>query len=177
MPAFTEQEFRNALGLFPTGVTVVTARNREDDSLIGFTVSSFNSVSLDPPLILFSVAHTSMSLEPLGRAEAFAVNVLRRAHTEISNRFARAATDKWPDVRHVAGRTGAPVFPFALASFECTHHARYEGGDHEIFVGRVEAFETHREPDPLIFFRGGYRGIEETDADQHVYDALALHGW
>lgn len=156
------RELRRALGCFATGVTIVTAPSA-DGHPIGVTVSSFNSVSLDPPLVLFSIARDARSLPVLRAAEAFAVNVLGHDHAELSNRFARpidaADGSKWDGVEYAEGFGGAPVIPGAVACFECTPYARYDGGDHEIFVGRVTRHRSDPELAPLLFFRGGYHAV------------------
>lgn len=150
--------FRGALGLFTTGVTIVTAAH-PTVGLVGFTANSFNSVSLDPPLVLFSVAKTSKSLTPLLDAPGFAVNVLRRDQRDLSNRFARSVDGKFESVPFTIGRNGAPIFPDAIAAFDCVPHASFEGGDHIIVVGRVTGLEHDSEGDPLLYFRGRYRAI------------------
>ena len=163
IPVIESREFRNSLGMFVTGVTVVTTSSPDGDP-VGVTVSSFNSVSLDPPLILFSIAHDSASLVSLREASGYAVNVLAADQVEISNGFARAGSDKWAGVNYEDGLEGAPIIPGALAVFECVPYAIYEGGDHEIFVGRVVEHRSSPDADPLIFFAGGYRRLEPPTA-------------
>lgn len=154
----TATDFRRSLGCFATGVTIVTAPTVEGPP-IGMTVSSFNSVSLDPPLILFSIAHTARSLEELRRAPAFAVNVLAADQIELSNRFARPSDDKWVGIEFEPGHGGAPLFPGSAGSFECEPYAVYDGGDHEIFVGRVLHHRADSEATPLLFHGGSYREL------------------
>ncbi|MDQ0392519.1 flavin reductase family protein [Labrys monachus] len=154
------QRFRGALGLFATGVTIVTASHREA-GLIGITANSFSSVSLDPPLVLFSVANTARSLKAFLEAPGFVVNVLRRDQRALSSRFARQGEDKWAGVAYTAGRFGAPILPDTMAAFDCLHYAQYEGGDHRIIVGRVVAMEHNVEGEPLLFFGGRYRALGE----------------
>jgi len=156
--AFDAREFRNALGHFPTGVVLVTAPVDGREPL-AMTVSSFNSVSLDPPLVLFSIARTAPSLAALLAAPRFAISVLRHDQSDLSTRFAFARDEKWDGVEPVLGETGCPLIRPCLASFECTHFAHHEGGDHLIIVGRVERFDTAPEGDPLVFFRGSYHHI------------------
>ena len=153
------REFRNSLGMFVTGVTVVTTTGA-DGGPVGVTVSSFNSVSLDPPLILFSVGHDSASLASLREASGYAVNVLAADQVEVSNRFARSGGDKWAGVSYEVGLEGAPVIPGSLAVFECLPYAIYDGGDHDIFVGKVVEHRSNSGAEPLIFFSGGYRRLE-----------------
>ncbi len=152
--------FRGALGLFATGVTVVTARH-PDAGLIGITANSFSSVSLDPPLVLFSIANTARSLPAFLEAPGFCVNVLRKDQRALSSRFARQGGDKWEGVDHITGRFGAPILPNTMAAFDCLHYAQYEGGDHRIIVGRVVDMEHNIEGEPLLFFGGKYRALGE----------------
>lgn len=152
------REFRRALGQFATGVAVISAPGRDGEP-VGITVSSFNSVSLEPALILFSVARSAGSLPALRAAPGYAVNVLREEQEQLSNRFARPRTYKWSDVRHTPGVASAPVIEDTLACFECEPYAEYDGGDHLIFVGRVVRFRLMSDGDPLLFFRGRYCGI------------------
>jgi flavin reductase (DIM6/NTAB) family NADH-FMN oxidoreductase RutF len=152
--------FRGALGLFATGVTVVTASHPEA-GLIGITANSFSSVSLDPPLVLFSIANTARSLPAFLDAPGFCVNVLRKDQRALSVRFARGGADKWEGVDYAAGRFGAPILPNTMAAFDCLHHAQYEGGDHRIIVGRVVDMEHNIEGEPLLFFGGRYRTLGE----------------
>lgn len=155
------REFRNSLGMFATGVAVVTAKGA-GGSPVGLTVSSFNSVSLDPQLILFSIDHASASLPVLREASGCAVNILSADQKELSNRFARAGGDKWEGVEFEIGLEGSPLLPGSLAVFECTPYAIYEGGDHDIFVVKVERHHSvGQSADPLIFFSGGYRVLRQ----------------
>lgn len=152
---FDGAALRRALGHFTTGVTVVTAA-RVGAAPIGITVNSFNAVSLAPPLVLFSVARHCRSLPALRRAPAYAVNVLRDDQRELSQHFAGAHGAKWADVRWQAGVTASPLLEPVLATFECEPFARHDGGDHEIFVGRVVALTHDEQAQPLVYFRGGY---------------------
>lgn len=156
--AFDERDFRNALGHFPTGVVVVTAETDGRDP-IAMTVSSFNAVSLDPPLVLFSVGRNAPSLPALLAAENFGISVLRHDQTDLSSRFAGGRGEKWADLAPVLGATGCPLIGPCLATFECAPFAVHEGGDHLILVGQVLRFEIAEEGEPLVFFRGGYHAI------------------
>jgi flavin reductase (DIM6/NTAB) family NADH-FMN oxidoreductase RutF len=151
---------RSAFGRFATGVTVVTARAAAGE-LIGITVNSFSSVSLDPPLVLFSIDKRCASLPGLRAAPGLAVNVLGRDQEDISGRFARAFTDKWTGILHRPGLAGAPLLDGAVACFECSPWAVYEGGDHLIFVCRVERFDCDIEKPPLLFYGGRYADLIE----------------
>jgi flavin reductase (DIM6/NTAB) family NADH-FMN oxidoreductase RutF len=177
--AFEQRSFRDALGLFPTGVAVVTTITGEG-TRVGTTVSSFNSVSLSPPLVLFSIARTANSITSWEAAETYAINLLHEHQDAISTRFARALTHKWEGLQPVVGQTGALLIPGALASFECESYARYDGGDHLILVGRVRALATANvgDPRPLIFYRGSYQRIERAHAVETPRDLdYLLHGW
>ncbi len=154
------RSLRNSLGMFATGVTIVTAAD-EEGSPVGVTVSSFNSVSLDPPLILFSIGRSVRSLNVLRAASGYAVSVLSAGQTELSRRFASQGIDKWTDLELEFGVVGAPFIPGAIACFECRPYAVYDGGDHEIFLGRVVRHHSHPTAPPLVFFGGGYRRLQE----------------
>lgn len=157
-PRNDQRAFRRALGLYATGVAIVTARIDTDD-LLGFTINSFSSVSLEPALILFSASKNLRSLEKLAQASAWAVNVLSKDQAELSTRFARSGSDKWSGVDWVGGHRGVPVLPGAIAVFECEPYARYGGGDHDILLGQVIKFNTSTAHSPLVFFGGSYQDI------------------
>jgi flavin reductase (DIM6/NTAB) family NADH-FMN oxidoreductase RutF len=179
-PSFTGREMRDALGLFPTGVAVITAQAPEGERL-GATVSSFNSVSLDPPLVLFSLARTAKAIAAWEAMSHFAVNILGEHQSEISTRFARALTDKWEGLSpRPANRIGAPLIRDALAWFECATWARYDGGDHIILVGHVLHLERIAAPSPrpLVFSGGRYRRLDGEAAIETPAEASQwLHGW
>ncbi|MEP9355156.1 flavin reductase family protein [Xanthobacter sp. KR7-65] len=149
--------FRRTLGAFATGVAVVAAEG-EDGTLVGMTMSSFNAVSLDPPLVLFSVARTALSLPALRAARAYGISVLARDQEDLSTRFARPHAEKWAGVTHLRGHGGAPLIAEAAAHLECVPHAIHDGGDHEIFVARVVAHRA-APAEPLIFHAGRYRTL------------------
>jgi flavin reductase (DIM6/NTAB) family NADH-FMN oxidoreductase RutF len=176
---FTSDTFRRALSLFPTGVAIVTTRS-PDGERIGVTVSSFNSVSLAPPLVLFSIARTARSIEAWNAAETYAVNVLAEDQSDVSSRFARASADKWSGIGAAQDDIGSPTIPDALATFQCRSYARYDGGDHLILVGEVTGFShpASGAPRPLLFFRGRYRQLDperliDTPPGMEHY----VHGW
>lgn len=147
-------EFRRALSCFATGVAVVTALDADGEKA-GMTISSFNSVSLDPPLVLWSIADDSYSYNVFMEAEYFAVNVLAMHQKELSSRFAQRGANKFEGIECREGLHGVPILPDYAACFECRIEHRYEGGDHKIIVGRVLRMED-RETDPLIFYRGRF---------------------
>jgi flavin reductase (DIM6/NTAB) family NADH-FMN oxidoreductase RutF len=154
-PSFSAQEFRTALGMFATGVTIVTART-VDGTVIGLTANSFNSVSLDPPLVLWSLAQGAGTL-PLFRAGShYAINVLANDQKELAERFAVKGADRWSGVQFVQGAGGAPLLEGAAATFECFNRSRYEEGDHVIFVGEVERCSWRPGASPLLFHGGRY---------------------
>lgn len=149
------RDFRRALSQFPTGVTVVTTVTPDGDP-IGVTASSFNSVSMDPALVLWSVDKGAFSAELFRTAEHFAVNVLSTDQMAISNRFASRGEDKFKDTDWSAGVGGSPVFPEVSARFECRTWNVYEGGDHLIIVGEVLGYHYDADRAPLVFAKGGY---------------------
>lgn len=153
------RQFRTALGRFATGVAVITAKGA-GDAPIGMTMSSFNSVSLDPPLVLFSVDRRAHGLPAILAAEGYGVNVLGHDQQPLSDRFARAGTDKWAGVTHRSGHADAPLLDGAIAQFECAPHSVHEAGDHVLVLARVLRFAC-RDEAPLIFFGGRYRGLAE----------------
>lgn len=152
------RSFRDALGCFATGVTVVTAMG-PDGTPIGLTANSFTSVSLDPPLLLVCIASNAGSAKILRDAERFAVNVLQIGQQPTSNRFAGKGEDRFAATPWEKGEFGTPVLNGSLSSFECAAEAVHDGGDHFILVGRVlkAIFEPRR--DPLLYFRGKYRKL------------------
>ncbi|MEQ8667104.1 MAG: flavin reductase family protein [Rhodospirillales bacterium] len=156
--SFDAIKFRQALGTFATGVTVVTAR-APNDELLGVTVSSFNSVSLDPPLVLFSLDRRASSVGAYEAASHFAVNVLDRSQIELCEKFAQPLSDKWNGVAFEDGAGRAPVLPGSLAVFECRAWATYDGGDHVIFVGEVVNLRARHDGSPLLFHGGAYKSV------------------
>ena len=164
-PIRDHREFRDALGSFPTGVAVVTASDGAGGH-VGVTANSFNSVSLDPPLVLWSLAKTSRSRDAFHQAGWFAINILCAAQVDLSRRFATSGTDKFADVETVPGLGGVALLPGSAARFQCRTYAVYEGGDHEIFVGEVVDFDYSGRA-PLVFHRGAYaRAVKHENEDQ-----------
>lgn len=148
------RELRRALGRFATGVTVVTTRDA-GGTPVGLTANSFSSVSLDPPLILWSLDNGAASLPVFRAAEWFAINVLGSHQQHLSNQFARTAADKFEGVEYEDGLGRSPVLIDSLACFECTVYDKVLAGDHTIFLGKVERL-THREGVPLLYSSGRY---------------------
>lgn len=146
--------FRKALGSFATGVTIITTTG-PDGGDIGVTANSFNSVSLDPPMVLWSLARNSGSLAAFEAAGHFAVHILAADQEGLSNRFASRGIDKFEGVTVERGAGEVPLLTGCNARFQCRSVYRYEGGDHVIFVGEVVAFD-HRAAPPLLFHGGRY---------------------
>lgn len=166
---------RNALGSFATGVTVVTTR-AADGKDIGRTANSFSSVSLDPPMILWSLAKTSSSFEDFRQAGHFAVHILSADQSDISGLFASKKEDKFEGLAVERGEDRIPLLKHCAARFECRTAYQYEGGDHIIFVGEIIGFE-HSSTPPLVFHGGQYgrliRHAGETTSFEKKRDSLS----
>ena len=152
--AFSERQFRDALAQFATGVTVIAAR-RPDGRYAGFTANSFNSVSLDPPLVLWSLNRRAESLAAYQRAERYAINVLAHDQVDLARRFSRPHADRFEGVAFRLGAADAPLIEGCVAWFECRHHAMQRAGDHVLFIGLVETCERRRGAG-LVFHHGRY---------------------
>lgn len=159
-PARDSRAFRDALGLFATGITIVTTRARNGEP-VGLTVNSFNSVSLDPPLVLWSLMLGSPSEEAFRACSHYAVHVLGDHQEALSTRFAGSREQRFAGLQTASGLGDSPLIEGCLARFECRNDIQYAGGDHLIFVGRVERFERGA-GHPLLYFGGGYRGIDRS---------------
>ncbi|WP_238455854.1 flavin reductase [Azohydromonas lata] len=153
-PALDPRAFRAALGSFATGVTVITAR-AADGTPVGLTANSFNSVSLEPPMVLWSLARKSLSLPVFAQAQHWAVHVLAADQEALSTSFARSGTDKFAGLAMEDGLGGVPLLEGCAARFQCRTAFQHEGGDHLIFVGEVLAFDR-AERAPLVFHAGRY---------------------
>lgn len=151
------RDLRWMLGHFATGVTVVTAKC--SDGYECLTVNSFNSVSLSPPLILFSIHKASSVLPVFEKAALIGVNVLGDCHRELSSRFAGKERAKWKDSDARIGTNGCLLLKGAIARMECEPWAIHEGGDHKVFICRVESFDYDEAGRPLLFFRGNYHSL------------------
>jgi flavin reductase (DIM6/NTAB) family NADH-FMN oxidoreductase RutF len=154
-PGFSPKEFRAALGMFATGVTVVTART-DEGGVVGLTANSFNSVSLDPPLVLWSLAQGAASLPAFSTGSHYAINILSAGQKELAERFARKGADRWSGVSFTEGLGGAPLLAGSAATFECFNRSRYIEGDHVIFVGEVERCSWQPGASPLLFHGGRF---------------------
>jgi flavin reductase (DIM6/NTAB) family NADH-FMN oxidoreductase RutF len=166
--SFDTRVFRNALGCFPTGVTLITARTA-DRHPIGVTVNSFTSVSLDPPLILWCAHRRSHRFETFANAEAFTVSVLDATHEEVSLRLAKPGEHRLDGIPLIPTESGAPALADALAVFECRREAVYDGGDHAVLLGRVVQYAFRYVGAPLVFFRGRYHSFSPTFSE---FDSL-----
>ena len=179
--AFSTREFRDALSSFATGVTVVTCLDASGDP-VGATASSFNSVSMDPPLILWSITKTAYSSDAFINAKHFVVNVLSAEQVDVSNKFARSGIDKFADIAVERGIGGVPMLLGSITSFECESWATYDGGDHEIIVGQVKGLRG-KAGSGLVFYRGAYATAEaiptlspvETNDVSHFIDNYLLY--
>src|ERR1700746_996542 len=149
------RDFRNALGTYATGVTIITATGA-DGKPYGLTCNSFASVSLNPPLVLWSLVLYSSSLSIFQNASHFAINVLGVTQQALANKFAKSSDDKFAGVDWTSGLGGAPLLAESVANFQCRSVNRYYGGDHVIFLGAVEAY-CYNGKEPLLFARGRYR--------------------
>lgn len=161
---------RGALGSFATGVTIVTT-NHEGRN-VGLTANSFNSVSLDPPLVLWSLAKKSSNIDAFMNTGAFAVHILSSDQEDLSNRFATPGIDKFEGIETEGGRDDVPLLRDCAARFECQTAYRYDGGDHIIFVGEVLEL-SHSEKEPLLFHQGKYArktGQSSEQADENRRD-------
>jgi len=152
-----EAEFRHVLGHFVSGVTVVTMRN--GNAYHGLTVSSFCSLSLQPPLVLVCIDRRYISHELIANAGVFAVNMLAEDDEALSSHFASREPDKFATVAHHLGQTGVPVLDTALATLECQLVHQYPGGDHSIFVGEVIAANARDDVGPLVYYRSKYHRL------------------
>lgn len=151
-------ELRRAFGDFATGVTIITTAVPNGE-FFGMTANSFSSVSLEPPLVLFSLDRNADCYDAFESTDRFAINVLSAEQKEISTQFSTKDIDKWEGVKFTLGNSDCPLIEESLCVFECKIHARYPGGDHVIYVGKVEemhALEEVQERGPLLFFRGAY---------------------
>lgn len=141
--------------MFATGVTIVTARTLTGE-LIGLTANSFNSVSLNPPLVLWSLSQGASSLSAFSTGSHYAINILAADQKELAERFASRRADRWLDVAFTDSECGAPLLTGAAATFECFNRSRYEEGDHVIFVGEVERCQHHGGMSPLLYHGGRF---------------------
>ena len=152
--SFDPKAFRRALGLFATGVTIVTTR-AADGTPVGITANSFNSVSLQPPMVLWSLAKNARSLASFSECGYWNVHILSNEQEALSNRFARAGEDKFAGMALDQSANGVALIPDCTARFQCRNAFQYEGGDHIIFVGEVIEYDASQRP-PLLYVTGDY---------------------
>ena len=151
----TAQAMRSALGLFATGVTIVTTR-APDGSMMGLTANSFNSVSLHPPLVLWSLSLKAGSLQAFLQAKHYAIHVLSVEQQKLAERFSSKLSDRFRDVEPRDGIGGVPILPGCAAVFECSNRSQYPEGDHVILVGEVLACHHDASRSPLLFHGGKF---------------------
>ncbi len=154
-PNFSPSEFRTALGMFATGVTIVTAR-AEDGTLVGLTANSFNSVSMSPPLVLWSLARAAGSMAAFSTGAHYAINILGADQQDLAKQFATRQGDRFAGVQFSLSANGAPLIHGAAATFECFNRSQYAEGDHVIFVGEVERCTYQAGASPLLFHGGKF---------------------
>lgn len=157
-PQHDSRALRNALGRYATGVTIVTAID-PDGHPIGLTVNSFAAVSLEPALVLWCLDNHSHNLEAFRRASHHAINILAADQQDLSNRFATWPADRFVGLPWQPGLGGAPLFPGCCATFEIVNETEHAGGDHTIFIGRVERFSETPDIAPLLFHAGRYAAL------------------
>jgi flavin reductase (DIM6/NTAB) family NADH-FMN oxidoreductase RutF len=154
--------FRQLLGCFPTGVAVITTRSA-DGQPAGLTCNSFSSVSLEPPLVLFSLRKASSLVGAFSEADGFAINILSQRQDALSGRFASSKiADKFEGVAWHPGPLGMPLIDDCLASFECSVHARHDAGDHYVFIGEVKHMSGGPADQALVFYKGAYMMLAES---------------
>jgi len=157
-PAVEPLQFREALGHFASGITVITSHH--EDEPVGFTCQSFYSVSMEPPLVSFSVMARSLSYPKIRQAGRFAVNILSGDQQSISNQFAQRGNDKWRGIDWQTSPLGNPLIAGSLHWLDCEIHAEHTAGDHLIVLGEVKALNMSKaESTPLLYFRGQYHSL------------------
>lgn len=166
MSAFEPKELRQVFSQFPTGVTIITTRSDEGEP-IGMTASSFNTVSIDPPLILWSIDKRSLSLEVFKTCTFFAVNILSDHQIALSNKFSGRGEDKFSGVEYSEGECGCPLIKNTLAQLICKNWNVYEAGDHLIMVGEVVKYYLTENARPLVFSQGSYA---QANPHYHTFD-------
>jgi flavin reductase (DIM6/NTAB) family NADH-FMN oxidoreductase RutF len=162
---FSGADFRRALGVFATGVTVITTRGADEDDLFAMTANAFSSVSLDPPLVLVCVMEGSAGNAAIARNGLFAVNILSAEQEAISNFFARRdrprGREAFHEIPHGFSVTGAPILHGTVAHLDCRLEATHKAGDHVIFIGEVLGLGVDDEARPLLFHEGRYSLVRD----------------
>ena len=159
MKDFTSRELRNALGCFATGVAIVTTTHEGKPT--GMTINSFASVSLDPPLVLWSLAESAALYDVFLNAESYNIHILAENQQDLSNQFATPDIDNYQGLSWKEDDRGIPFLPGCLARFHCEKDALHEGGDHKIIVGRVIEIAREVEDKPLLFAQGKYSNLKD----------------
>lgn len=163
--SFTARDFRNVVGRFPTGVSIVTTR-ASTGRLSGVTVNSFSSISLEPALVSFSLAKSLRSFGDFIEARHFAINILGDDQHDISASFAQPGANKWANMNPHFGPMGSPLIRPSVAAFECEKFAHHEAGDHVILLGKVLHFEIGEKTDPLVFFCSRYHRLSSNETSE-----------
>lgn len=158
---FDARAFRDTLGLFVTGVTIITTRS-DSDEWVGITANSFNSVSLTPPLVLWSVGNQARSLQAFKTAQHFAVHILHQDQIALSQHFAKSNPDKFKGLEVHEGRGGIPLFENCAARLECRAHSQHQAGDHTLFLAEVIEFTSDKNARPLVYHGGQYAELSDT---------------
>lgn len=153
-----QRDLRSALGRFPTGVAVVTALDA-NGLAVGLTISSFNTVSLEPPLIVWSLQLDSRNLQTFDTTQTYAINVLSAQQTDVSNLFAASLARPFDAVAWAPGLAGVPLLAGCCAWFEVDNFQQLDGGDHRLYLGKIQRFAADPTPTPLIFHDGNYRAL------------------
>ncbi len=186
MAGIDTRSLRNVLGCYATGVAVMATRTPAMEH-VGVTVNSFSSLSLDPPLVLFSLVKTAGILAHFQQAAHFSVNILSHKQEALSNMFARPSTATWDSVDHAEGEDGCALIAGCVAQLECRRHEEMDGGDHRIIVGAVVRYHLLAPAHPLLFYRGRYGTYahNEWDSAPPLSSSLSdlidtdpsAHGW
>ena len=159
MSSASPTELRKAFSSFATGVTVITGIG-DNNQAVGVTISSFNTVSLDPPLVLWSLSERSILADAFSVGKKQLIHVLERSQEDLAMRFAKSTGDQFSGIDFVTGASGLATLPDCVAYFECATIAVYPGGDHRIIVARIINMQYHEERDPLIFSRSQFMGAQ-----------------
>ena len=167
-----QREFRDALGRFATGVTVITTETSSGQPL-GLTANSFSSLSLDPAMILWSLSKDTPNVTDFLNCKHFAVNILAADQQKLSDQFSKTAGDRFAGVDWRKGANGVPLIASCLANFECRNTTCFDGGDHHIFIGAVERFQFS-DGQPLIFYDGRYCVVDDAENKVGGNDELAV---
>jgi len=159
MTSFDQRDFRNALGTFATGITVITTTH-DNSGPVGITVNSFASVSLDPPLVLWCLDNDAFSYDIFAHCNNFAVHVLHQDQEATSQVFSTKNSSKFSSLDWETGEFGSPILKDCASHFECEMENKCAGGDHIIILGRVKSFKMHKDKPPLIYHAGEYQALK-----------------